>query len=38
MTRIMCGALEAGATYVVGVTANSWTSPENVILAFWKAQ
>ena len=38
MTRIMCGALEAGATYVVGVTANRWTSPEKVILATKAAQ
>ena len=38
MTRLMCGAFEAGATYVVGVTANSWTSPENVILATKAAQ
>ena len=34
----MCGALEAGATYVVGVTANRWTSPEKVILATKAAQ
>ena len=38
MTRLMCGAFEAGATYVVGVTANRWTSPEKVILATKAAQ
>ena len=37
-TRFLCGAFEAGATYVVGVTANRWTSPEKVILATKAAQ
>lgn len=34
----MCGGLEAVGTYVAGATANSWTSPENVILATKAAQ
>ena len=31
MTRIMCGALEAGATYISGVTANNWTGGKVVL-------
>ena len=38
LTRCVCGGLEAVGTYVAGATANSWTSPENVILATKAAQ
>ena len=38
LTRCVCGGLESVGTYVAGATANSWTSPENVILATKAAQ
>ena len=37
-TRFLCGALEAGATYVAGAAANILTSPKRVILATKAAQ
>ena len=30
-TRILCGAFEAGATYILGVTANNWTGGKVVL-------
>ena len=30
-TRLMCGAFEAGATYISGVTANNWTGGKVVL-------
>ena len=30
-TRLICGAFEAGATYISGVTANNWTGGKVVL-------
>ena len=30
-TRLLCGAFEAGATYISGVTANNWTGGKVVL-------
>ena len=30
-TRLLCGAFEAGATYILGVTANNWTGGKVVL-------